>query len=272
MNPRLKRAVLRMISPLDRLLLIVNGKRGLPPLHLRWDVGPLHGFEASGAEFRVYLKLFAALGTESRILDIGCGCGQIALAIRNELGSKGAYVGCDISQPSISWCRRHISVPDPRFTFHHMDIHNGRYNPHGTISARGFHFPRGWGTFDIILLKSVFTHMRRDEVVNYLGQLPTLLRKDGKCLATFFVLNDMTRALGRAGASAIEFSPGSDGAFYANPDLPEGIVAYEEDSLRKILREAGLRLGRPIRYGRWSGRPDGLSHQDILVLSQSTAR
>jgi SAM-dependent methyltransferase len=272
MNPRMKRFILRTLSPLDRLDLILNGKRGLPPLHLRWDVGPLYGFESSGAEFRVYLKLFAGMRNGSRMLDIGCGCGQSALAIQNDLGSEGEYVGCDISGPSISWCTRRIARRDPSFAFHHMDIHNGRYNPHGTISARGFHFPREWGTFDLILLKSVFTHMRTDEVTNYLSQLPALLRKEGTCLATFFLLNDTTRALHRSGKAVIRFSLGSDGALYADPNLPESIVGYEESDVRNMIRKAGLRLSQPIRYGTWSGRADGLSHQDILLLSKARGK
>jgi SAM-dependent methyltransferase len=272
MNPRLKRVILRTLGPLDRLDLIINGKRDVPPLHLRWDVGPLYGFESSGAEFRVYLKLFGGMKEGTRMLDIGCGCGQTALAIRNDLGSNGEYVGCDISGPSISWCTRRIARHDRRFTFYHMDIHNGRYNPHGTISARGFHFPQDWGTFDLILLKSVFTHMRRDEVTNYLNQLRALLRQDGKCLATFFLVNDKTRALHHAGKAEIPFLPGGDGASYADPDLPESIVAYEDNDVRNMIRKAGLHLSQPVRYGTWSGQADGLSHQDILLLSRSRGK
>jgi SAM-dependent methyltransferase len=265
MNRPIKRLILRACSPLDSLVRAINGKQHLPPLHLRWDVGPLRGFESSSAEFRVYLKLFAGLGQGVRILDIGCGCGQIAQVIADDLGTTGSYVGCDINSEAIAWCTRWIARNDGRFAFHRMDVRNGLYNPGGRQAASEFRFPPPWGSFDIILLKSVFTHMRKDEVTNYLGQLRGLMRDGGTCLATFFLTNDAQRSL--VGQASVRFVPGEPGVGYAAPDIPETIVAYEERDLLAMISDARLRLEPPIRYGTWAGRVDGLSHQDILLLT-----
>jgi SAM-dependent methyltransferase len=128
-------------------------------------------------------------------------------------------------------------------------------------------FPPGWGTFDLILLKSVFTHLRRGEAENYLKQIPAFLRRGGRCLASFFLLNEEQRRLGQL--NRIVFHPGPDGAAYAVPDVPEAIVAYEEKDILAMAEHAGLTLERPVIYGSWSGRRDGLSHQDLLVLQSA---
>jgi len=80
----------------DRLVRAANGKRDLPPIHLRRYVGPLRSFESLGAEFVAYLKLVARLAPHESLLDIGCGCDLIALGLQDYLSTTGAYVGLDI--------------------------------------------------------------------------------------------------------------------------------------------------------------------------------
>ena len=46
---------------------------------------------------------------------------------------------------------------------------------------------------------------------------------------------------------------------------PESAVAYDETVVMRLLEEHGLKLEKRF-YGRWTGREDGLSYQDILLL------
>jgi hypothetical protein len=46
-------------------------------------------------------------------------------------------------------------------------------------------------------------------------------------------------------------------------------VAVEERSVRAMLAEAGLTIREPIRFGRWTGLPVGLSFQDIVLAARS---
>ena len=220
--------------------------------------------------FRVFLHLLGELGPDERILDIGCGCGQIALSLMPYLAGKGGYVGCDVSEEAVNWCRSHIASRDERFSFYHMDVRNGMYNPGGKEPAGSYRLSSQWGKFDLILLKSVFTHMRPDEVANYVSQLAPLLTEGGRCLATFFLLNEDQRALGREGKNLISFVPGDGGAAYVSPDVPEAIVGYEEPVVLSMIETCGLSVCTPIRYGSWTGRRDGLSHQDILLLRKNS--
>ncbi len=256
-----------MLGPLDAFVRTIDGQQDLPPLHLRWEVGPLRGFVAAGAEFRLFLQLFGGMSPESHVLDIGCGCGQMALVLRDTLNSQGRYEGWDINLEAIRWCQKAIARIDARFSFRVLDVRNGLYNPKGQTDAAALKFP-GSGPFDVILLKSVFTHMLAADVENYLSQIPGLLSEHGRCLATFFLLNERQRTLAADGISRITFHHDSEGVSVANPRVPEAIVAYEESFLMDMLRRAHLRKVQPALAGSWTGDTAGLSHQDILILER----
>jgi ubiquinone/menaquinone biosynthesis C-methylase UbiE len=246
----------------------LNDKTGLPPLHLRRYVGPLGSFESSGAEFMSYLRLLAELRSEERVLDIGCGCGQMALHLENYMDEKGGYVGVDIHQPSIRWCQKNISSRRSNFEFAHIDVRNLAYNPEGSHRAEAYQFPFDDHSFELVLLKSVFTHMRPPEVSNYLHEVARLLKSNGRCLATFFLLNEEQARLDREGAIALTFKYGEGVWRYHYEHSPESAVAYDEGYVMQLLEENGLALKEPIYYGRWTGRKDGLSYQDILLLER----
>ena len=186
----IRNAGLVALGPVDYVKRVVSGKTDLPPLHLRRYVGPLSSFESSGVEFMGYVREIAGLQTDERVLDVGCGCGQMALHLKDYLNESGSYVGVDINRPSINWCRKKIARRHKNFDFAHIDVRNLAYNPNGTQHAEAYRFPFADRSFDLILLKSVFTHMRPPDVSNYLGEVSRLMKNNGRCLATFFLLND----------------------------------------------------------------------------------
>jgi ubiquinone/menaquinone biosynthesis C-methylase UbiE len=237
------------LTPLDYVARILNGKADFPPLHLRRHVGPLRTFEASGAEFMSYLRLLLDLQPNAQILDIGCGCGLMALYLRDYLDSNGTYTGVDIHGPSIRWCTNHITATHGNFHF-------------AQISGGKLPFPPQ--SFDVILVKSVFTHLRPAEVENYLSEIARLLKTNGRCLATFFLLNNEQRAA--KDANALQFNWGDDRWRYVYEKSPESASAYAENYVLEMIHKHILELCEPIRYGTWTGRNDGLSFQDLLQI------
>jgi SAM-dependent methyltransferase len=256
------------LSPLDYVSRLLNCKQDLPPLHLRRYVGPLNSFESSGAEFMDHLRLLAELRPEERVLDIGCGCGQMALRLEKYLDENGSYVGVDIHRPSIRWCQKNIGHRRSNFQFAHIDVRNLAYNPNGTHRAETYQLPFDERSFDLILLKSVFTHMRPTEVSNYLREVSRLLKSNGRCLATFFLLNEEQARLALKGANDLEFKYGEGVWRYRLEQSPESAVAYDENYVMELLTQHGLALKQPVYYGRWTGRKDGLSYQDLLLLEK----
>jgi cyclopropane fatty-acyl-phospholipid synthase-like methyltransferase len=85
---------------------------------------------------------------------------------------------------------------------------NLAFNPSAKHNAETYQFSYDDRSFDLILLKSVFTHMRPAEVDNYLREVSRLLKNDGRCLATFFLLNEEQVKLAREGKNALPFPYG----------------------------------------------------------------
>ena len=190
----------------------------------------------------------------------------MALFLKDYLDESGHYTGVDIHQPSIKWCQRNIGERHPNFRFEHVDVQSLAYNPKGTHRAEDYKFPFAAHAFNVILLKSVFTHMRPPEVENYIEEVSRLLKSGGRCLMTFFLLNDEQARLAGEGRQALQFTFGEGVWRYVYEHSAESAVAYEESYIRGVLQESGLILQEPIHYGGWTGRRDGLSFQDMIIL------
>jgi SAM-dependent methyltransferase len=175
----------------------------------------------------------------SKILDIGCGYGTLPVALKDFI-TDGAYEGFDVSQERVSFCRS-LFRKDARFRFNLIDCKSDDYNPAGKLSARKIGFPYLDNIFDYTVLFSVFTHMTRDEVENYLGEIRRVLKPNGKCVATFFISD------GKPPENGICFSP---------KDLP-------------MLETQGFSY-RWLNYGYWETgeSPKDITYQDIFLLEK----
>jgi SAM-dependent methyltransferase len=244
---------LRALDARDR----IAGRGGglVPPRRLQF-VGD-GDFVAVGDEFLSHLVALCELRPEDRVLDVGCGIGRLARALAGYLSVDGAYAGLDVNADRIAWCRRRYAH-FPQFAFVHADVRNARYNAGGAIDPVAYAFPFEDGSFDVAVLISVLTHLTADPALHYLGQVRRVLAPGGRMLATFFVVDP------EAPAPGLAFGPVSDGMAVVDPALPEEAVAYESDWVLEALRAAGLDLVA-LHPGLWTGRPDGLSFQDVVV-------
>lgn len=123
----------------------------------------------------------------SRILDVGCGVGRLATGLISRFGEIDQYQGVDVNPAYIRWCQHHVERYHPRYHFLHLDVSNERYNPQGQALGASFRFPFADGSFDIIYLFSVFSHMDAPDVRIYLREFRRLLRKGAFIFLTAFV-------------------------------------------------------------------------------------
>ena len=219
-------------------------------------------FEHVGDEFFHILKRHG-LTPDMHILDVGCGQGRMARPLVEFL-EGGSYNGFDISGTGIKWSQENYADV-PNFKFQHVPVFNKRYNPKGTVKASEFVFPYDDNQFDLIFLTSVFTHMFKDDVANYLTQISRVLKPGRKALITWFLLNDRAR---NADAPFFDFAYDFDDVSKTTtPKNPEAALAFDETFVRALYDKSGLKL-EIIEHGTWA-RPDSpFQLQDMIIAAK----
>jgi ubiquinone/menaquinone biosynthesis C-methylase UbiE len=245
----------------------------VPPARLRLRVGCYPAFLSAdkyleiGVEFMRVFATMAPLRRSTRMLDIGCGCGQVAVPMAKIIGSTGSYDGFDPERELIEWCRREIESRFRNFRFAHADLRSSLYNPPGAILPEEFTFPYNGASFDVILLKSVFTHMTLAGVEQYFREIRRMLAPGGVCVASFFLLNDEAESLIAAGRSRFDLPWRYKNHWLQDDKVPEFAVAFREQRIRELASAAGLHVVGGIRYGGWCGRTQFTSFQDLAALA-----
>lgn len=251
------------------LLDLLSGQQGALTPPRRLISHSLSEFRQTGEEFLGHFKSIASLQPWERILDIGCGVGRMAIPLTRYLDGNGSYDGLDIVSSWIRWCTDNISGHHPNFRFHLAPIYNAHYNPSGTVSASEYRFCFQDASFDFVFLTSVFTHLRPREMEHYLSEIARVLRSEGRCLMTFFLLNPESWRLIKRGRSSQPFQHQLEGFWTTDRNIPETAVAYEESFIRNVLSKSGLSIVAPVRYGSWCGRVEFLSYQDLVLVTNS---
>lgn len=223
----------------------------LPGEDLQLGVGPETGAEylRVGRVVRDALVESAGIKPTSSILDIGCGSGRMARHFTDYLEPPGRYVGMDIQKPFIDWCNANIAPANEAFEFQHQDIFNGGYNPTGKTKASEYRFPFEDGSFDAIILYSVFTHLLPEDADNYRREIARLLKPGGRCYSTWYLLTP-----------DVEVE-------YIMPNIKEGQVGYGFPHLTEVLERCGLRVA-DYQLGKGNGGDSDI-WQDLLWLRRS---
>jgi SAM-dependent methyltransferase len=121
------------------------------------------------------------------VLDVGCGVRFTQAIINRDIPIK-SYTGIDVHRPLIEYLTR--EVDDRRFSFAHWDVENGRYNPGGVKMTPESSLPIQ-GTFDIIWLFSVFTHLDPSDTNSLLAILRRYVRPGGALFFSAFLDNSI---------------------------------------------------------------------------------
>jgi SAM-dependent methyltransferase len=256
---------LRALDLRDR----VGGRtdRLVPPR--RMDFVGHSDFAGTGDEFLRHFTALGGLAPTERVLDIGCGIGRMARPLTGYLTPPGTYDGFDINAEGIAWCRSRYRS-HPNFTFVVADLFNRRYNPAGTQSADAFTFPYADASFDFALATSVFTHLLEGEAQRYVAEAARTLVPGGRLFATWFLLDDGSRAAIAAGRAGLPFLDADQAVAVVSDEVPEEAIAFDSTWLREALQRHGLTL-TAVHEGTWRGDEGGTSFQDIVVATKAGA-
>jgi len=253
---------LRALDVKDR----VSGRsdRLVPPRRL--DFVGHSDFVATGDEFLGHFVELGGLQPGHAVLDVGCGIGRIARPLAGYLGADGSYDGFDVNREGIGWCRRRYAR-HANFRFQVADLYNRRYNPRGAHAASEYRFPYEDASFDFVILTSVLTHLLEAEADHYLAEAARVLKPGGRVLATFFLLDDTSRAAIADGSAGLAFLDPEEQVAVISEDVPEEAVAFDVAWLGEHTAAHGLEV-QSVSPGTWTGREDGRSFQDLVVAQR----
>jgi len=242
----------------------------IPPRRL-WAIPtePMFHFVRWTWTWYTYLTLLCDLARDSSVLELACSHGRTMLGLVCYLQPPGRYEGLDILPEPIEFAQKTIHARFPQFNFTlARDLHNTTYNPQGRTRPEFYRFPYDDDSFDIIYAASLFTHLCPPETANYLKQSRRVLRKGGRCLFSFFLL-DYYRGPGTTSWPFLEFEQrleGFEGVAVRDPKNPEQAIAYKTALVESMAADADLKITRIIP-GSWSMSPKvWITEQDLLLF------
>ena len=224
-----------------------------PPASLRLGIGPFEdprAFLESGVATLRLAQTLVHLRPEHAIVDVGCGCGRVALALGDFFSEQGSYTGFDPDRACINWCDEHIAASDARFRFLHYDLLSDAYNPSGVIAPATFDFPM-MQQYDVAILSSVITHLYPNETENYLRNLQNVLVPGGRALISALLMDEKGREAVSAGTTIFDFQY-RVGTSCWTFDLKRPLdgIACDKDWLYGLLRTHGFEI-ESFREGNW---------------------
>jgi len=248
----------------DKVDLMLN--RQIDPVPPEVMISAIGGhYQRVGEEFFQIFTRVGGLKKTEKVLDIGCGCGRMAIPLTKYLSNEGRYEGFDVVADQINWCIDNITPRKPNFRFRMADVYNKQYNPNGKYKASEHKFPYADQSFDFVFATSVFTHMLPDDMENYLSETARVLKRHGRCFLTLYLLNEESQRLIEATLSPEEFKYDLGVCRTTDKETPESCVAYDESFIRSLCSKYQLNIVEPLHYGGWRKRQQFLTYQDAII-------
>ena len=191
---------------------------------LRWDA----------AIARVVARLFRERppGQRPTILDVGCGSGDVALAVATRLSRDGhipRLICADLHLPILAAARRHV----------------GAAMPCAYLCADGLRLPLPDRTVDVVLCTATLHHFPEAAAARLLGEL-------GRVARGAVLVGDLARGwLTYLGARALT-TVATRNRVTKHDGVASALRAYTADEVRTLAEEAGLRDA--LVRSQWPGR------------------
>ncbi len=215
-----------------------------------------------------------------KIVDFGCGHGKLAPVSAFFTHPEGEYLGIDIQESYINYCR-HQYAQLPRVKFHVSKDYNPLYSQQQKSAvADGKSYGGDWPvtseSIDVVIAISVFTHLKEADAFGYVNKIHDILKPGALAILTCHIVEEPRKEPGFIFkynpflVSLFKFTtplPTSNNWFTNNPPLPESGIAINMAGLNSLI-EGRFKIELIMR-GSASGGSDPFP-QDIVVLRKLT--
>jgi SAM-dependent methyltransferase len=223
----------------------------LPPLEFRRIVGPTQPEDYDNpAGTPIYQSIGLPESVYDAVFDFGCGCGRLARQLLQQSPRPRRYVGIDVHQGMIDWCRRYLPPIDPHFQFFHHDVYAPTAAPTNSMRL-GEPFPADDGAFSLVIAHSVFTHLFKRQTEYYLKEVSRILKPTGQAFTTWFFFDN----------GSFPFFDEGPHCLFAGETDPTHAVIYDRHWFLSYARACGLSVARTIP-------PEVAGQQWIVVLEK----
>lgn len=258
-----------LVAKLDMLHERISPEPNLipPPELMRSEgVRTLEEWFRRGEEWSTLLRAYANISRARAVLEIGCGLGDVALALRDVLPKSSTYDGLDLGREKIEFLRGTLTPAYPNFRFNFAE-------------GGGQHrLPYEDATFDVIFTVSAFTHLLPEAAATVLAEIKRVLAPSGQCVLGMLLLDYYESGRPRpAPFDGPRFeieqrfgNPARDEFRVGDGQDPTDVTAYSSGYLAGLAEAAGLRLAHHPIPGMWSGAsPEWVGRLDLVVLEHA---
>lgn len=138
----------------------------------------------SGLAMAARLESEGVLKPDDKVVDAGCGNGRLAVGL---LGKGYHYIGFDIVEGCIEFCKRAFADEAPAFRFTWMDVINAHYNVTGKLQIGNTKWPVSDEWADAVVASSLFSHLGTlANASHYVAEAVRVLKSGGRFFSTWF--------------------------------------------------------------------------------------
>ena len=213
------------------------------------------------------LYFISSCTESSKIVDLGCGCGRMALPF-TQIITNGHYYGYDVWEDGINWCRNSISKLNNNFNFIQLNTENNYYFNEYNEKINKFKFlDIENNSVDFIFAISVFTHLNPDDTLQYFNEFNRILKNGQKAYITSFIIDEQFFDFVKETGFHSEVKEKEKG-FYSAYSKQHYLGGYTMELWNELLEKANLKI---IGYepGSWARKKEAKRYQDTFIIQKN---